>query len=413
LLVLIGVLLSFELDRLWCLVAHLHAQALARRRDRQVAIAEPADQVEGLARLLLVREPHRVVRHVLLDRRPHPRRRPEEAVRGHEPLDALVRPLEVVGVDEQPETPRAVGEVREDRPRQKLLPERLPEALHLPECLRVLRAALDVPDALPPQLLLELGLAAPRRVLPSLVGQDLLRRPVVRDPPSQRLEDQHRALMVRDCVAHNEPRVVVHERRQVQALVPAQQEREDVRLPELIRRRPLEAPRRVLARSRRRRRLRQQPLLVQDPPHLCLRDAQRLEPREHVPDAPRPVLGVLLSLRDDRSPARLRHPRLHWLALPGLQRLGATALVQREPVLDCPGARAEHARHLRHACLAAQHGVDHPQPERQRVADARDARLHRRRPVRPVLLPLSASSPHHRSPFRSAARRRRGSVLGD
>ena len=44
-------------------------------------------------------------------------------------------------------------------------------------------------DALPPQLLLELRLPAPRRVLPPLVGQDLPRRAVLRDaarpaPPS-------------------------------------------------------------------------------------------------------------------------------------------------------------------------------------------------------------------------------------
>jgi hypothetical protein len=42
--------------------------------------------------------------------------------------------------------------------------------------------------------------------------------------------------------------VVVHERRQVQPLVPSQEEGEDVRLPQLIRLCPLESSWRMLAR---------------------------------------------------------------------------------------------------------------------------------------------------------------------
>ena len=171
---LIGSLLS-QLDRPRSLLAHLHPQAFARRRDRQVAVAEPADEVEGLAGLAVLRHPHGVVGDVALDRLSHVRCRAEEAVRRHEPPERLVRSLEVVRVDEEPQPPHAVGEVREDRSRQQLLPERLPEALDLAERLRVLRPALDVPDALPPQLLLEGALAAPDRVLPPLVGQHLLR----------------------------------------------------------------------------------------------------------------------------------------------------------------------------------------------------------------------------------------------
>lgn len=205
LLVLIVVLPSFELDRLRRFIADLHAKALAGRRDRQVAIAEPAHEIEGLARLLPVREPHRVVRHVLLDRGADLRGCPEVAVRRHEPLDALVRPLEVVGVDEQPESPRAVVEVREDRPRQELLPQRLPEPLDLAQRLRVLRAALHVPDPLAPELLLELRLAPPRRVLPALVREDLLWRPVRRDRAPERLEHERRTLVVRERVADDEP----------------------------------------------------------------------------------------------------------------------------------------------------------------------------------------------------------------
>ena len=54
--------------------------------------------------------------------------------------------------------------------------------------------------------------------------------------------------MVGERVGDDEARVVVHERREVQALVATEQEREDVRLPELVGLGALEAPWRVLTR---------------------------------------------------------------------------------------------------------------------------------------------------------------------
>jgi hypothetical protein len=53
---------------------------------------------------------------------------------------------------------------------------------------------------------------------------------------------------MRQRVRHDKARVVVHERRQVQPLVPSQKEGEDVRLPQLIRLCPLESSWRMLAR---------------------------------------------------------------------------------------------------------------------------------------------------------------------
>ncbi|HTC72926.1 MAG TPA: hypothetical protein VK655_08560, partial [Solirubrobacteraceae bacterium] len=257
------------------LVAHLHAQAAAGRRDRQVPVAQPADQVEGLARRLLERQPLRVGQHALLDGFAHLRRRPEEAVGGHQSLDALVRPLEVVRVHEEPQAALAIGEVGKHRPTQEFLPECLPESLHLAERLRVLRAALDVTDALPTELLLEIRLASPRRILPTLVREDLLRCPVRRDAARQRLHHQGRPLMVRQHPRHDEARVVVHEGCQVQPLVASEQKREDVRLPHLIRRCSLEAPRSVLALGHRLAGF-DETRVVQDPPHLRLAHAQRL-----------------------------------------------------------------------------------------------------------------------------------------
>ncbi len=142
------VVLLRQLDGLRRFVAHLHAQATFGRRYRQLAIPQAPHQVEGLAQRLLVRQPQRVLLHCPLDRRAHLRRRPEEAVGRHQPAERLVRPLEVVRVHEEPDAFHAVGEICEDRLAQKLVPERLPETLDLPECLRVLRAALDVPNAL-------------------------------------------------------------------------------------------------------------------------------------------------------------------------------------------------------------------------------------------------------------------------
>ncbi len=119
----------------------------------------------------------------MLNHRAHVRSGAEESVRRHEPFERLVRPLEVVSVDEVGDATVAICEVRKHRPRQKLVPERLPEALDLAERLRVLRTALDVPDAVLAQLLFEFRLPAPHRVLPPLVGEDFLGRAVLRDGP--------------------------------------------------------------------------------------------------------------------------------------------------------------------------------------------------------------------------------------
>jgi hypothetical protein len=222
-------------------------ESFSRQRDGEVPIPEAADEVEGLALRLLFRQGKCVLRHPLFDHRPHVRRGPEEAVRRHHPLDALVRAPEVVGLDEERQAALAVLEVAKDRPREKLVPQRLPEALDLAQGLRVVRTALDVVDALTSQLRLEVGVAAPGRVLTALVGQHLTRHAVFGDPSRERLHHQRGALMVRHHQGHDVARVVVHEGSDVQAMMAAQEEGEDVRLPELIWLRALEA---MLGRTR-------------------------------------------------------------------------------------------------------------------------------------------------------------------
>jgi hypothetical protein len=154
--------------------------------------------------------------------------------------------------------------------------------------------------------------------------------------------------MVCEHVRDQKARVVIHESRQVEPLLPPQQEGKDVGLPELIRLSPLETPHRVLAR-RPLRSCFNQPGLVQDSPHLRLGNSQRREALEHVADSPRPPLPVLapraldrLTLRHRRCarasstrPFRLRH-----------QGVDATLPVARQPVLHRLRRHPKDPRHL-------------------------------------------------------------------
>lgn len=103
-------------------VTELHLHRVAVCCDGHVAVTEPADEVEGLARRLLARQTHLVVGDALLDHLAHVGSRAEEAVRRHKTVERLVRALEVVRVDEVRDSPVAVGVVRKHRPRQKLVP---------------------------------------------------------------------------------------------------------------------------------------------------------------------------------------------------------------------------------------------------------------------------------------------------
>src|SRR5579871_2082403 len=218
-----------KVDLLWLLVPHLHPQGVALRGDGEVPVSELPHQVEWLSRLLLECEAKRVVRDRLLDYLPHLRHRAKETVRWDDAPNSLVRTFEVVAVNEELRPLQAVVEVVEDGSAEVLVPERLPEALHLPHRLRVVRSALHVVDAVAAQFLLEVRLATPRRVLPALVRQYFARRAVSSNAAVERLEDERRLLVVRHRVRHHEARVVVEKGRHIDALAASQQEREDVR----------------------------------------------------------------------------------------------------------------------------------------------------------------------------------------
>ena len=180
--------------------AELDPQPLAGGGDGEVAVAQAGDEVEGLAGRLLVGEPEGVAGDVQLDRGADLGRRAEEPVGGDEPLERLVRALKIVRIDEQAEAALQIRKISEDGAGQKLLPQGFPEPLDFPAGLRVLGPALDVPDPLAPELLLELGRAAPGGVLPPLVAEDLARRAVRRETAAQGLHDQGGALVVRERV---------------------------------------------------------------------------------------------------------------------------------------------------------------------------------------------------------------------
>jgi hypothetical protein len=207
------------------------------------------------------------VRDVRLDGRAHRRGGAEEPIRRRQSLQRLVRALEVVVLHEQPHPSLAVLEVGKHGARQELLPHRLPESLDLAAGLRVMRAALHVCDPLSTQLRLELRRAAPRRVLPALIGQDLARRTVLGNAARQRLQHQRASLMVRHRQAHQIARVIIQERCNVHALVSAQQKGEQVRLPQLVRLGTLEAHELAPRLRLRKRACRQLPMLAQHTPH--------------------------------------------------------------------------------------------------------------------------------------------------
>jgi hypothetical protein len=315
----IGVLLEWNV---LALVADVDLQAALSGRDRQPLISELSDDVEGFSRWLLECEPEFVRLHRTFDLGTHVRGSLEEAVRRYEPVERLVRPLEVVVANEVLEPVLRVDDVREHCAPEKLVPQRLPESLDLAKRLRMLRPTTDVLHAHAGQKFLELGLAAPHRVLPPVVRQHLGRRTVRGDGTFECLHHQRRLLVMREGLTHDESAVVVHEHAHVQPLCAPQPKREDVRLPQLVRCRALEPPWRVLALLRRRRRL-DQPRLVKNPPHLLLAHAEPFEPRQHVADPPcAPRLVFTLERHDllahhrvpqwakSRLAASLRTPRL-------------------------------------------------------------------------------------------------------
>lgn len=319
-------------------VAHVDLEPRRARRDRQPLIAELTDDVERLARRLLERESELVRGDRAFDLRAHVRRRLEEAVRRDQTVERLMRSLEVVVAEEMLEALLRVAHVREHGPAEKLVPQRLPEPLDLAERLRVLRPTANVVNPHARQRLLELRLAAPHGVLPSVVGQHFRRLAVCRHAAFERLHHQRGFLVMRERVPDDESAVVVHEHADVQPLGATESKRENVGLPELIGRRPLESTWRMLALRFGLRRL-NQPFLVQDAADLLLAHTERLEARQYVTNPPSAPVLVLPLEADHLLPhhGRCLQAAQSWFAGAGpfgLQCRRSMSTERGSPLLD-------------------------------------------------------------------------------
>jgi hypothetical protein len=180
-----------------------------------------------------------------------------------------------------------------------------------------MRSALYMRDAVALELGLELRRATPRGVLAPLVSQDLPRRSVVGDAARERLEHQHASLVMRHRKAHQISGVIIEERGHIDPLMPPQQERKEVRLPQLVRFGALEVLHLKLPSYPSLGCLRLDAFGSQHPPHRRLGGAKPQEPPHHIADPAtagsgrlsmrcqdrlRALIGWLLQVRVQRGP---------------------------------------------------------------------------------------------------------------
>jgi hypothetical protein len=260
---------------------YVHPHLPAFRSYRHRLVAHPPHHVERLRRTAAQRQLLDISldasfhRHAqfLLDRK--------EPVRRTQTLQPLVRPLVVV-IFQPPADPfPRLLEIRELRPHQELLPDRLPEPLDLAQGHRVMRTAADMVDPVFFHLPHERRPPAPADILSSVVRQHLPRHPIRPDTAPVHLQHILRGLAPEYLEPRDVPGMIVNESDQV-GIRPAQLERKDIALPQLVRGGPLEKTRlRRVARGFPLRR-RDQLLPVQRPPHRLTAHRQEKHPLEKV-----------------------------------------------------------------------------------------------------------------------------------
>lgn len=199
----------------------------------------PPDHVERRLRLAAQGEFEEVLLHAGFERLAQLRLDLEEPVGGAHPLDALMRALVVVILD--PELDALAGGLEgvELRPHEEVLPDGGPEALDLAERHRVMRPGLDVGHAVLLEFRLKAAGAPPSRVLAAVVSEHLLRWLILADGDAIHLDDRRSRGTAEQVRPHDEARVIIQEGDEV-GVTAAEPEREDVRLPHLIGRGPLE-----------------------------------------------------------------------------------------------------------------------------------------------------------------------------
>ena len=170
-----------------------------------------------------------------------------------------------------------------------------------------MRLAAKVVNPILRQFVLEPRLAVPGGILPPIVGEHFLGRPILADRRAIDFQHVLGGLTAKQIQPDDVARVVIDEPDQVGVLTP-EPKREDVRLPHLIGRRPLEEPRfgrialrLLLARM-------DELLLVQRAPHRLSAARQKQYPPQQLRNPLHPKVGILALQRRDLRLHRGRNP---------------------------------------------------------------------------------------------------------
>jgi hypothetical protein len=166
----------------------------------------------------------------------------EETVRRAKSFDALVRPLVIVIADPDFDPLARRLETVELGTGQELLPDAFPEPLDLAQCHRMLRTAFEMRHAILFQLRFEAAGAAPAGVLAAIIGEHFLGRLKLSGRHAVNFDDRLRRGAAEQIRSHHKPGIIIQEGNQV-SVTAAQPKREDIRLPHLIGRGPLEKTR--------------------------------------------------------------------------------------------------------------------------------------------------------------------------
>lgn len=199
----------------------------------------PPDHVEGGLRFAAQGQLQKVFLNALFDGAPKLRLDLEEAVRRAEAFNALMRPLVVIVFDPEFDPLAGGVEAVELGADQEVLPDRGPEAFDLAEGHGMLRARLEMRHAIFFEFGLETADAPPSSILAAVIGEHLLGRLELADRHPIDLDHRGGGGTAKQIRADDEPRVIIQEGNEV-GVPPAQAEGEDVGLPHLIGRGPLE-----------------------------------------------------------------------------------------------------------------------------------------------------------------------------
>lgn len=124
---------------------------------------------------------------------------------------------------------------------QKLRPDGLPVALDFSKGHRMMRRTANVMNTILLQFHLELGLAAPRNILPAVVAQEFLGYSVLNNRSTVNFQDVLAGLAAVNTEPDDVAAKIVDEADEVD-LAPSHPPREDVGLPHLVGRGPFKEP---------------------------------------------------------------------------------------------------------------------------------------------------------------------------